>query len=178
MIRSNCFAAGFENLSARSSYVWCCGGRMNPLGNLNIVMVACCKSCLQRFTRSIIMSASIREREHEDTEPDRSAKRTKVGDTVAEVDDTTMLVDNSRDSDVVGDSQSVLPPSHSLLGIPQPTSDGFTLRILERDVGISEYVGRDVPSFNGIIKQRYGSASRVLSKKQIHFSITGSQTSL
>ena len=126
---------------------------------------------LASIARSIMMSASIRERDHDDLEPDRSAKRTKVDDTTAaEVNDTTLVVDDSRDVVRDSESQSLLPPSHSLLGIPQPTSDGSTLRILERDVGISEYVGRDVPSFSGIIKQRYGSASRVLSKNQIHFS--------
>ena len=50
-----------------------------------------------------------------------------------------------------------LPPSHSLLGVrpPEYSEDGSIQRIMETDVGISEYVGHDVPKIEGIIKQRY-----------------------
>jgi len=50
----------------------------------------------------------------------------------------------------------LLPPSHALLGITQggePDGDGFT-QMLETDVGISEYVGRDIPPIQAVIKQR------------------------
>ncbi|KAI0796737.1 pseudouridine synthase [Abortiporus biennis] len=53
--------------------------------------------------------------------------------------------------------ETVLPPSHALLNAPKPecSPDGTVLKILERDVGISEYVGYDVPKIEGIIKQRF-----------------------
>ena len=50
----------------------------------------------------------------------------------------------------------LLPPSHALLGITRdegPDGDGFT-QMLETDVGISEYVGRDIPPIQAVIKQR------------------------
>ena len=50
----------------------------------------------------------------------------------------------------------LLPPSHALLGITkdgEPDGNGFT-QMLETDVGISEYVGRDIPSIQAVIKQR------------------------
>jgi len=50
----------------------------------------------------------------------------------------------------------LLPPSHALLGITrggEPDGDGFT-QMLETDVGISEYVGRDIPPIQAVIKQR------------------------
>jgi tRNA pseudouridine13 synthase len=50
----------------------------------------------------------------------------------------------------------ILPPSHALLVAPRhaDSSEGSDPRILETDVGISEYVGRDIPKIEGIIKQR------------------------
>jgi hypothetical protein len=50
----------------------------------------------------------------------------------------------------------LLPQSHALLGISsieEPGPDG-TRQIMETDVGISAYVGRDVNKIEGIIKQR------------------------
>ena len=50
----------------------------------------------------------------------------------------------------------LLPPSHALLGVTrggEPDEDGFT-QMLETDVGISEYAGRDIPPIQGVIKQR------------------------
>lgn len=50
----------------------------------------------------------------------------------------------------------LLPPSHALLGITsdrEPDGDGFT-QMLETDVGISEYVGRDITPIRAVIKQR------------------------
>ncbi|KAJ7590955.1 pseudouridine synthase [Mycena floridula] len=51
--------------------------------------------------------------------------------------------------------QSILPPSHSLLGIPEPISEGGRLKFEEKNVGISEYVGNGVSKIDGIIKQRF-----------------------
>lgn len=50
----------------------------------------------------------------------------------------------------------LLPPSHALLGVTrhgEVNEDGFT-QMLETDVGISEYVVRDIPPIRAVIKQR------------------------
>lgn len=53
-------------------------------------------------------------------------------------------------------SESVLPPSHSLLGVPLPVAPpGQPLNFTEADVGISEYVANDIVKVEAIIKQRY-----------------------
>jgi tRNA pseudouridine13 synthase len=51
---------------------------------------------------------------------------------------------------------SLLPPSHALLGTTplQDREDVTMLRIMETDVGISEYIAKGVPQIGGIIKQR------------------------
>jgi len=53
-------------------------------------------------------------------------------------------------------SETILPPSHSLLGTAPPLQDesGAIIRLMESDVGISEYISKDVPKISGIIKQR------------------------
>lgn len=48
--------------------------------------------------------------------------------------------------------EEILPPSHALLGIRSPGT-GESLRVMESDVGISEYISHNIPSVNGIIKQ-------------------------
>ncbi|KAF8745972.1 hypothetical protein AX14_004266 [Amanita brunnescens Koide BX004] len=53
-------------------------------------------------------------------------------------------------------SESVLPPSHSLLGVPLPVAPpGQPLNFTEADVGISEYVANDIVKVEAIIKQRF-----------------------
>lgn len=97
------------------------------------------------------MSASIREREDDDSES-RSPKRTKT----TEFDDTHVVSESSQaEHESNKAEQSILPPSHVLLGLgsPQTTSDGLR-QLLECDVGISEYITRDIPPISGIIKQR------------------------
>jgi tRNA pseudouridine13 synthase len=105
-------------------------------------------------------SSTIRERE-DDEELARSPKRTKVDELA---DDGPIVVDVSplmKSALVAADSkensstsESVLPPSHTLLGIaPTFSSDGLR-QVLQTDVGISEYISRDVPPISGIIKQR------------------------
>jgi hypothetical protein len=48
----------------------------------------------------------------------------------------------------------VLPPSYVLLGrLPRPT--GTTSQLTEQDVGITEYVSKDLSPIEGIIKQRH-----------------------
>lgn len=106
------------------------------------------RSNLRPQTTQLIafMSASIREREDDDNGA-RSPKRTK----------TTEFDDN--DSDITNKNsqaeESILPPSHILLGLSSPsTTSGGPRQLLECDVGISEYISRDLPPIRGIIKQR------------------------
>jgi tRNA pseudouridine13 synthase len=93
-------------------------------------------------------SASTRTRELDDSQDGRSPKRTKIDQSLT---DTISPINDQELADV-------LPPSHVLLGIARPTRipDGSMHRIVEADVGISEYVAPDVPKISGIIKQRCG----------------------
>jgi tRNA pseudouridine13 synthase len=67
------------------------------------------------------------------------------------------LPDLPPDSANLTTNETILPPSHSLLGTPPPLQDenGAIIRLMETDVGISEYIAKDVPKISGIIKQRY-----------------------
>ncbi len=90
--------------------------------------------------------SAIRERE-DDNDNERSSKRTKLDETDAAA---APLVDEPKKH------EHILPPSHSLLGIPLPeTSATGAINFMEKDVGISEYVGHDASKVEGIIKQRY-----------------------
>lgn len=97
------------------------------------------------------MSASIREREDDDSEA-RSPKRTKTTEfehIVGESSQAEQLEESNERE------QSILPPSHILLGLSSPqTTSGGLRQLLECDVGISEYIGRDFAPIRGIIKQR------------------------
>ena len=92
--------------------------------------------------------ASTRTREPDDSQDGRSPKRTKIDQPLT---DSTSSAEDAE----LGD---ILPPSHVLLGIARPTftTDGTMHRIVEADVGISEYISHDVSKINGIIKQRCG----------------------
>jgi tRNA pseudouridine13 synthase len=105
-------------------------------------------------------SSAVRERE-DDEERSRSPKRTKIDELADDgpiVADTSPLMksaitaaDSNEDSP---STEGVLPPSHTLLNIaPTFSSDGLR-QVLQTDVGISEYISRDVPPISGIIKQR------------------------
>lgn len=51
--------------------------------------------------------------------------------------------------------EDLLPPSRSLIfpaALPTPTDDAY--RVMEVDVGIAEYIDKDVRAIQGIIKQR------------------------
>ncbi|KAF8138435.1 tRNA pseudouridine synthase D [Boletus edulis] len=99
------------------------------------------------------MLAAIREREDDDREPTRSPKRIKT----SELDDNHTVSESLQAEHESQEAQeSILPPSHVLLGLspPQTTSGGLR-QLLERDVGISEYITRDLPPIRGIIKQRF-----------------------
>lgn len=80
-----------------------------------------------------------------ESEESRPPKRTRVNESSTE----------EREQEEI--SESILPPSHVLLGTSAPSlaPDGLIHKILETDVGISEYIARDIPKISGIIKQRY-----------------------
>ncbi|KAH7887645.1 tRNA pseudouridine synthase D [Phlebopus sp. FC_14] len=94
------------------------------------------------------MSTSvIREREDDD-ERSRSPKRSRVGDPTEE---HVVEITERRDQ-----PESILPPSHILLGNGLPLlTPGQFRQLLESDVGISEYISRGILPINGIIKQRF-----------------------
>ena len=112
--------------------------------------------------------SNVREREDDNQDLERSPKRVKVfeihGDDVVmqDAEETIPQAEagpsetNAQSDDSSG---NLLPPSHALLGLPLPecSPDGTLQKIMETDVGISEYVGHDVPTIGGIIKQRYAS---------------------
>ncbi len=89
------------------------------------------------------------------------SKRLKVDDTTEESNRAPDLSETSpivpSDSANVPAKESILPPSHSLLGTAPPLQDetGAIIRLMESDVGISEYIAKNVSKINGIIKQRY-----------------------
>jgi tRNA pseudouridine13 synthase len=108
---------------------------------------------------------TVREREPEDDLVGRSPKRTKM----EEPEDASMvetepasaadeiMKDPEPEPEPDGEEENILPPSHVLLSAPRHAGSkpGTGLQIRETDVGISEYVGRDIPPIYGIIKQRY-----------------------
>jgi len=62
----------------------------------------------------------------------------------------------SDQTEKTSEHEHILPPSHSLLGVPLPVAvQGRAINFRETDVGISEYVGKGVSKIEGIIKQRY-----------------------
>ena len=90
-------------------------------------------------------------------------KRLKVDDTAEELNTPGSASDLSAtlptppsDSAHNATNETILPPSHSLLGTAPPLQDenGAIIRLMETDVGISEYIAKGVPKISGIIKQR------------------------
>ncbi|TFK43436.1 pseudouridine synthase [Crucibulum laeve] len=92
----------------------------------------------------------VHEREQDDADVERYAKRPKTDDTEStSLADLVVSAENST-------PEHILPPSHVLLGVPLPVAkDGTAINFLETDVGISEYVGRGEAKIEGIIKQRF-----------------------
>ena len=110
-------------------------------------------------------SATALQRPHDDVPAadQPPTKRQKIDDSQAQ-----------KSAEVV--KAPLLPPSHALLGAPrhaEPDEDGFT-QMLETDVGISEYVGRDIPPIQAVIKQRCTRYPNRL-RMQLMFGISGSQ---
>ena len=116
------------------------------------------------------MSSSPKTRSREPDDDIRDvpdAKRTKI-DGQADDEDITMVdapevavvsvseLEEQENVPTSGEPESLLPPSHALLNASPPVygPDGAMQQIMETDVGISEYVGHDVPKIEGIIKQR------------------------
>lgn len=109
-------------------------------------------------TMSSIQTTSFHSRDDVIDDVDRPHKRAKLEDNkeiiVVDVED---LEDKDEPlQDQLHEKETLLPPSHALLSAPPPvyTEDGSMQKIMETDVGISEYVGHDVPMIKGIIKQR------------------------
>ena len=101
--------------------------------------------------------------ESEQNEP--LAKKQKLTHTQDESEESSsMIVDEqsktaaSIDTDVAP-SKSFLPPSRALLGESRVKFDERSTvgHTLEFDVGISEYISKDLPPIHAIIKQRYAS---------------------
>jgi tRNA pseudouridine13 synthase len=89
------------------------------------------------------------------------SKRLKVDDATEESklapDLSSSLPIVPSDPAIDAPKDNILPPSHYLLGTAPPLQDesGAIIRLMESDVGISEYIAKNVPKINGIIKQRY-----------------------
>jgi hypothetical protein len=79
------------------------------------------------------MSVVVHERDQDEVTSPRPSKRAKL-------------------DEPVNSSESFLPPSISLLGLTVDPSE--PRRLTEPLVGISEYIGHDVPKIHAIIKQR------------------------
>ena len=95
------------------------------------------------------MSVVIHEREQDEADVERYTKRSKIDSDTKE--DQAIVTQNSQNES----AEHILPPSHALLGIPLPVvKEGSALNILEKDVGVSEYIGRGEAKVEGIIKQR------------------------
>lgn len=111
--------------------------------------------------------ANVREREEDAQGLERSSKRVKVfeidgddvvmQDTEEKVSELEATEAGPSETNVQVDEGNLLPPSHALLGLPSPAClpDGTLQKVMETDVGISEYIGHDIPTVEGIIKQRY-----------------------
>ncbi|KAH6915349.1 pseudouridine synthase [Coprinopsis sp. MPI-PUGE-AT-0042] len=111
-------------------------------------------------------SSTVREREQDHENVERSSKRLKTDDNIVVDDDVAQapapLVLSEPATTAAAaeisfeEDPHVLPPSHALLGIPLPIkSEEGALNFLETDVGISEYIGRGEAKVEGIIKQRF-----------------------
>jgi tRNA pseudouridine13 synthase len=98
-----------------------------------------------------MLSLVIHEREQDDADLERYTKRSKT-DTETKDDQAATTQNTSSHNE---EAEHILPASHALLGIPLPVvKEGSALNILEKDVGISEYIGRGEAKVEGIIKQR------------------------
>ena len=111
-----------------------------------------------------MLSSVIHEREQDDADLERYTKRSK---TVTESkEDQASTTQNSHSEE----AEHILPASHALLGIPLPVAkERSALNILEKDVGISEYIGRGEAKVEGIIKQRLVCSHHSQKKTRINY---------
>ena len=101
-----------------------------------------------------MLSSVIHEREQDDADLERYTKRSKT-DTETKEDQTKDDQAATTQNNDNEEAEHILPASHALLGIPLPVrKERSALNILEKDVGISEYIGRGEAKVEGIIKQR------------------------
>lgn len=102
-------------------------------------------------------TTTIRDRDDDDDAQFRSPKRVKVEDpSLTGVDETNEASTTTSTDTSCTDPSCILPPSHVLLRNRLSSPSSCTTRqLLESDVGITEYVSRDVPPICGIIKQRF-----------------------
>ena len=97
------------------------------------------------------MSAALSRDREDDDEHSRPQKRVKVDAPSTDAEETVGGETHC------ANSNCILPPSHVLLGDQLSSSSSCTTRqLLESDVGITEYISRDIPPVWGIIKQRCG----------------------
>ncbi|EPQ59476.1 tRNA pseudouridine synthase D [Gloeophyllum trabeum ATCC 11539] len=94
------------------------------------------------------MSGQVHQRELDDQGP--LPKRTRVDSSELDAPQPNPAAEQEQNPF----DENLLPPSHALLGLPKKEYPDGVLRIMENDVGISEYIARDVPKIDGIIKQR------------------------
>ena len=103
------------------------------------------------LTTHIQMSAALSRDREDDDEHSRPQKRVKVDAPSTDAEETVGGETHC------ANSNCILPPSHVLLGDQLSSSSSCTTRqLLESDVGITEYISRDIPPVWGIIKQRCG----------------------
>lgn len=106
--------------------------------------------------------ATVRPREDDELQNERTPKRLKLSEDEPHQTDTVVggatLGEGAQGQFHVYNLENLLPSSRELLGLPptpQIPLDGVLRRTSEPDVGISEYIGKGLPTIQGIIKQRY-----------------------
>lgn len=139
-----------------SEVVGCGWGKIQIQGlKLDAAIFDRIEFCSEPILSSTLMDSELasvtRERDLDDTEDARPQKRTRIDDSLADDEN-----DEALETTAPPQAENLLPPSHVLLGTTKPSlpSDGSIYKVLETDVGISEYISCDVPEISGIIKQR------------------------
>ena len=106
--------------------------------------------------------ATVRPREDDEPQDERPSKRRKLSEDEQHQADTVpdgaKTEERAQGQFHVYNLENLLPPSRELLGLPPAPPippDGVMHRTSETDVGISEYIGKGLPTIHGIIKQRY-----------------------
>jgi hypothetical protein len=130
---------------------------------------------VRKILRCSMSSTAVRERETDDTEEERLAKRVKMdgGHSIESHDPSQDMEMPLTVPEAQSTSKDLLPPSRRLLPSQEPKQfGGDDYRVSEPDVGISEYIANDIPQIQGIIKQRYAPLADRLKPSLMHW--TGS----